>query len=153
MLNLMVLDGRVVKDPLVGEAKNGNKMASFTIAWSQAIKDKENVVLYLDCVAFSKNAELAEKYFIKGKPVTVTGELLSRSYVDRDGSLRYKISMRVRDIHFHIKDRSSIKKMDKKEENSIDKIEGIEESKNDVFYLENGKSQFNELETDELLPF
>ena len=44
---------------------------------------------FINCVAFGKQAEFAEKYLRKGMKVGVTGRIQTGSYTARDGSKRY----------------------------------------------------------------
>lgn len=93
MVNKVILVGNVGKDPEVRYLENGVAVAQFTLATSEAYKDKSgnkttrtewhNIVLWRGL------AEVCEKYVKKGQSLYIEGKLTSRSYDAKDGSKRY----------------------------------------------------------------
>ena len=85
-MNLVVLTGRVGKDPDVYKFENGGAKSSFSLATSESYKDKDgewkevtdwhNIVLY------------RETKIKKGDFVELTGKLKTRSY-EKDGEKKY----------------------------------------------------------------
>ena len=49
-------------------------------------------------VAWGKLAELAEKYLHKGKEIAVEGKLVTRSYKDKEGIMRYRTEIILNDV-------------------------------------------------------
>lgn len=99
MLNKMVLQGRMVKDPELRRTQSGTSVCSFTVAWSETVKERETS-LFLDCVAWQSTAEMLCKYFCKGKELVVEGRLTSRSYADKEGNKRKAVELVADRIHF-----------------------------------------------------
>ena len=99
MLNKAVIQGRLTRDPELRKTQSGTSVASFTVAWSDKYKEQERK-LFLNCVAWSGNAEFVSRYFSKGSEIVVEGSLGSRSWEDRDGNKREVIELTADRIHF-----------------------------------------------------
>lgn len=87
--------GRLTNDPIVESTGSGGKLARFTLAVHRG-KDAAD---FIPCTAWDSNAEFAVKYFTKGSPAAVTGELRT-SKSQRDGVTRTFYDVRVNDIKF-----------------------------------------------------
>lgn len=82
-MNRVILCGRITRDPSI---RNGNTtVANYTLAVD---RDKENAD-FISCVAFSKQAEFAEKYLKKGMKILVEGRINTGSYTDKNGKVVY----------------------------------------------------------------
>ena len=93
-LNKVLLIGRLGKDPEIRHTKDGNAVASFSIATNESWKDKEGNQQertdWHNCVAFGATAEkYIEPYVTKGTLVSVEGALQTRSWEDKEGNTRY----------------------------------------------------------------
>ena len=98
MVNLMVLQGRLTKEPetkSVGDAS----LCNFTVAWSEKYKDKETQ-LFLDCQAWRGTADFISKYFGKGQEIIVVGKCHTEKWQDKDGNNRSNIRMTVENASF-----------------------------------------------------
>lgn len=85
-MNTIVLVGRVTADPKMTQGKM--LIARYSLAVDRPFsRDKQ--VDFINCVAFDKRAEFAERYLKKGMKIGVTGRLQTGSYTARDGSKRY----------------------------------------------------------------
>ena len=93
------MQGRLVRDPDLRRTPNGTAVCSFTVAWSETVKDRENK-LFLDCVAWQGTAELLCKYFTKGKELVVEGKLGTRKWQDKNGNDRVSTELTVDRVHF-----------------------------------------------------
>ena len=86
-MNNVVLMGRLTKDPdvrYVGGESN-LAIARYTLAVDRRFKrDGEPTADFINCVAFGKVAELAEKYLYKGFRVAVSGRIQTGSYTNKD---------------------------------------------------------------------
>lgn len=84
-MNKVVLMGRLTQDPKVFRKAN-SCVAKFTLAADRrfAKADDEVKADFINCTAFGKSAEFAEKYFTKGIKICVTGRLQSSSYIDNE---------------------------------------------------------------------
>jgi single-strand DNA-binding protein len=66
----IILAGRIVKKPAIKRTED-KVFASMTIAVNANGSQEAD---FFDLVAYDKNAELAEKYIDKGKPILVEGQ-------------------------------------------------------------------------------
>lgn len=76
IMNRVILMGRLTRDPEVRYTTGENSMAvaRYTLAVDRGIKKQgEQSADFIQCVAFSKAAEFAEKYFRQGMRVLVSG--------------------------------------------------------------------------------
>lgn len=89
-MNKVILQGRMVKDADVKYSNDNKAMCRFTIAVQRTFKNKEGKydADFINCVAFSGVAEAIEKWFSKGKAITVEGEWRTGSY-EKDGAKVY----------------------------------------------------------------
>lgn len=99
MVNNMVLQGRLTKDPELRHTGSGVAVVSFTVAWSEKYGDKETG-LFLPCVAWRGTAEHVSRYYKKGMEVVVEGNLITRSYEDKHGNTREVTELSVNRTHF-----------------------------------------------------
>lgn len=86
-MNLVNLMGRIVRDPEVRYTQGEKSMAiaRYTLAVSRKFKrDGEPDCDFINCVAFGKNGEFAEKYLHKGTKILVTGRIQTGSYMDKE---------------------------------------------------------------------
>lgn len=91
-MNKIILMGRLTKDPEVRYSQGNNPMAiaRYTLAVDRKFKrDGEPNADYINCIAFGKNGEFAEKYLHKGMKILVEGRWQSGSYTNRDGQKVY----------------------------------------------------------------
>lgn len=81
MINRLILEGRLVKEPEEIKGKTeSTSCCTFTIAQSGS---KEDEVLYINAVAFSYNAKYILKYLGKGSRVIVEGKLTTNTYKEK----------------------------------------------------------------------
>ncbi len=94
-LNRVFLIGNLTRDPELRYTPGGVAISSFTLAVSTPIgKDdagnQKKDVLYIDVVAFGRQAEVIAEYLKKGRPVFVEGRLRYRTWEDASGNKRAK---------------------------------------------------------------
>jgi len=82
MLNKILFQGRLVRDPEIGEV-GGFKKANVTIAWSEKYKDTETKC-FLKCEAWRSTAEFLQKYFKKGQEILIEGRMVTDTW-EKDG--------------------------------------------------------------------
>jgi single-strand DNA-binding protein len=92
-VNKVILVGRLGKDPEVRNLENGAVVASFSIATSEAYKDKttnerKEITEWHNIVLWRGLAEVAAKYLHKGDMVYIEGKLRTRSW-EKDNVTRY----------------------------------------------------------------
>ena len=97
MLNSITLMGRMTKDPELRYTKTDTPVASFTLAVDRDFGDGAD---FIDCVAWRKTGEFAQKYFSKGRLTVVAGRLQIRDWTDKEGKKRYAPEVVVDHIYF-----------------------------------------------------
>lgn len=88
----MILIGRLTRDPEIRTAQNKESMtvARYTLAVDRRYKKEgDQSADFINCIAFNKNAEFAEKWFKKGIKVVVVGRIQTGSYTAKDGHKVY----------------------------------------------------------------
>lgn len=101
MLNNCTFIGRLVRDPEVKTVKEA-KVASFTLAVDKRFKSKNDGAPTADFIPVSgwrSTADFVEKYFHKGKQVSVVGSLETYSY-EKDGEKRYSFRINAEQVGF-----------------------------------------------------
>ncbi len=95
MINKCTFIGNLGKDPDYKVLESGHKVASFSIACSRKIKNKENgetkeYTEWIPIVAWDNLAEIISQLARKGSQVYVEGEFRTRSYeAEGTGEKRY----------------------------------------------------------------
>jgi single-strand DNA-binding protein len=102
-MNKVLLLGRLTRDPETRYTQGMEPIA--VVKYSLAVNKKfkrqgEADADFINCVAFGKVAEFAEKYFSKGQLVAVTGRLQVRSWEDKDGQKRTATDVVVEEQYF-----------------------------------------------------
>jgi single-strand DNA-binding protein len=93
-LNKVMLIGNLGKDPELRHTASGMAVATFSIATSERVKNKqtnewEKKTDWHNVVLWDKQATLAGQYLTKGSTVYIEGRLQTRKWQDRDGNARY----------------------------------------------------------------
>ena len=87
--NKVILVGNLTADPELRQTNNGLSVCSFSIAVNRRTKsDNEQSVDFINGVAWRQSAEFIARYFKKGKPILVCGQLQSRPWTDNTGNKR-----------------------------------------------------------------
>ena len=87
--NKLILIGNLTADPEVKQTQTGTSVCSFNIAVNRKYaKEGEQNVDFITVVAWRERAEFVGKFFKKGKPILVCGQLQSRTWADKDGQRR-----------------------------------------------------------------
>ncbi len=102
-LNIIVLQGRLVRDPEMRSTQSGVAVASFTLAVDRDFGGKdggEKQTDFIDCTAWRHTAEFVSKYFSKGRMAVVSGRLQIDNYTDNDGNKRKAAKVIADNIYF-----------------------------------------------------
>ena len=102
-MNKVILIGRLTKDPETrySQGQNSTCISRYSLAVDRQFKrDGEQTADFLNCVAFGKQGEFAEKYLKKGAKIAVTGRLQTGSYTDKDGKKVYTTDVVVESHEF-----------------------------------------------------
>lgn len=102
-MNKAILMGRLTRDPEVrySAGENALAIARYTLAVDRRFRrDGEATADFINCVAFGRSAEFAEKYFRQGLKIAVTGRIQTGSYTNREGQKVYTTEVVVEDQEF-----------------------------------------------------
>ena len=91
-MNKVVLVGRLTKEPeLRFTANKGTAVTRFTLAVNRDYKKEDGTqeADFINCIAYSKRAEVIAQYLTKGKRFSVAGSIRTGSYDAQDGTRRY----------------------------------------------------------------
>jgi single-strand DNA-binding protein len=109
-MNKCTLLGRLTKDPETRYTQGNESIAiaRYTLAVNRRFKKQgEPDADFINCVAFGKTGEFAEKYFSKGLQVAVTGRLQVRNWEDKNGQKRVSTEVVVEEQYFADKKKES----------------------------------------------
>ena len=105
-MNRVILMGRLTRDPDVRYTQGEKSMAiaRYTLAVERRGKKEsdqdQQTADFINCVAFDRAAEFAEKYFHQGMRVLVSGRLQTGSYVNKEGKKVYTTEVILTDQEF-----------------------------------------------------
>ncbi|WP_312427793.1 single-stranded DNA-binding protein [Lacrimispora sp.] len=94
-MNRVILMGRLTRDPEVRYSQGERVMAvaRYTLAIDRRVRrnqdGNEQTADFINCVAFDKAGEFAEKYFRQGMRILVSGRIQTGSYTNKDGNKVY----------------------------------------------------------------
>jgi single-strand DNA-binding protein len=103
-MNLVILMGRLTRDPECKFTSNQTAICTFSIAtnkkWKTTAGEAKEKVTFTEWTAFGKTGEMIAKHFHKGKTILVEGEVDLEQWQDKEGSQRSKIKFILRQFHF-----------------------------------------------------
>ena len=105
-MNKVILMGRLTRDPEVRYSQGERTMplAKYTLAVDRRGRrsqdGNEQTADFLNCVAFDRAGEFAEKYFRQGMRVLISGRIQTGSYINKDGIKVYTTDIIVEDQEF-----------------------------------------------------
>lgn len=101
-MNRVVLVGRLTKDPeLKFTPGTGTAVAIFTIAADRRFsKDGQKEADFIPIVVWGKQAEATANYTAKGKLISISGRIQTRSYDGKDGTKRYITEVVAEEVQF-----------------------------------------------------
>lgn len=102
--NKVLLMGHLTRDPET-KVTPGTTVCTFGLANNRKFKggngEQREEVLFVDCTAFGRTAEVIGQYFAKGKPIFVEGRLKLDQWDDKQtGAKRSKITVVVDSFQF-----------------------------------------------------
>lgn len=84
-MNIVIISGRLTGNPDIKVVSNNTKIARYILAVDRIYSKKDKKADFIHCVAFGKNADIAEKYLSKGSRVTIRGHWQTGDYTDKSG--------------------------------------------------------------------
>ena len=101
MINNVILVGRLTKDPEIRMTQSGTKVCSFTLAVNRKVQAQgQPDADFINCVAWSKTAELMEQWLHKGSLIGVEGRIQTRNYDNQQGQRVYITEVVVQNVTF-----------------------------------------------------
>lgn len=94
-MNKVILMGRIVRDPEIRYSQGAEPMciARYTLAVDRRGRRSQSgddqTADFIQCIAFGKLGEFAEKYLKQGTKIAVTGRIQTGSYTNKDGQKVY----------------------------------------------------------------
>lgn len=100
--NKVILIGNLTADPEIKQTQSGISVCSFSIAVNRRFKGENGQTDcdFITIVAWKNHAEFVCKYFKKGNPILVCGQLQVRSYSDNQKNKRYAMEVVADEVSF-----------------------------------------------------
>ena len=102
-MNKVIMIGRLTKDPDIrySQGENTTCVARYTLAVDRKFKQEgQPTADFINCIAFGKLGEFAEKYLHKGVKITIVGRIQTGSYTNKDGQKVYTTDVVVEEQEF-----------------------------------------------------
>lgn len=104
-MNKVILMGRLTRDPDVrystSDGASSASVARYTLAVDRRYKkENEPTADFINCVAFGKVAEFAERYLHQGTKIVIDGRIQTGSYTNKDGNKVYTTDVVVENSEF-----------------------------------------------------
>ncbi|MDR0924198.1 MAG: single-stranded DNA-binding protein [Hungatella sp.] len=105
-MNKIILMGRLTRDPELrySQGERAMAIARYTLAVDRRGRrnqdGNEQTADFINCVAFNRAGEFAEKYFRQGMRVLISGRIQTGSYTNKDGIKVYTTDIIVEDQEF-----------------------------------------------------
>jgi len=97
--------GRLARDPSTKYLANEMVVTQFAVAVDG--RKKDDAPSFFDVTCFGKTAEIVQKYWTKGKPIILDGELRQEKWAAPDGSNRSKVVVVADRVQFVPRDSTS----------------------------------------------
>lgn len=148
MFNKAILIGRLTADPELRQTPNGIAVCSFSIAVDRRFKgqDGERQADFINIVAWRSTAEFVSRYFRKGDPIGIDGSIQTRNYEDKQGNKRTAVEV-VADSAFFTGNKTGNSSL------GSNPMPMPSASSTTIAYQSGTASDFEEIETDNDLPF
>lgn len=102
--NKIIIVGNLGKDPELRYTTQGTPVCSFSLATNEKRKDKtgeaQDLTTWFRVTLFGRQAETANQYLAKGRPVYIEGRLRVEEWTDRDGKQRHTLEVHATDMQF-----------------------------------------------------
>jgi single-strand DNA-binding protein len=101
--NKVILIGNMTADPELKQTAGGTSVCSFSIAVNRRFSKSEQAqqtVDFINIVTWRQSAEFVSRYFKKGNPILVCGQLQTRTWTDNQGQKRYATEVIADEVSF-----------------------------------------------------
>jgi single-strand DNA-binding protein len=97
--NKVILIGNLTSDVELKQSTSGVSVCSFSIAVNRKMA-KNNECDFINVVAWRQQAEFVSRYFKKGNPILICGQLQTRTWNDNQGNKRYATEVVADEVSF-----------------------------------------------------
>lgn len=99
--NKSILIGNMTADPELKQTTSGVSVCSFSIAVNRRFaKEGEQNVDFINIVAWRNTAEFVTRYFKKGMPILICGQIQTRSWTDNQNNKRFATEVVADEVSF-----------------------------------------------------
>ena len=100
--NKVILVGNLTADPELKQTASGISVCSFSVAVNRRFKGENGAQEcdFISIVAWRQSAEFVSRYFKKGNPILVCGQLQTRTWTDDQGQKRYATEVVADEVTF-----------------------------------------------------
>ncbi len=102
-MNKVILMGRLTRNPDIrySQGEKSTCVARYTLAVNRRFRrDGDQEADFINCVAFGRQGEFAEKYLKQGTKMVVSGRIQTGSYTNRDGVKVYTTDVIIEEQDF-----------------------------------------------------
>ena len=100
-MNFVNLIGRIAADPELKKTASDISVTNFSIAVDRKVtKGETKITDWIDIVSWRNTAEFVCKYFKKGDPIVITGNIQTRLWEDQDGKKRKTVEVIAENVEF-----------------------------------------------------
>ncbi|MCI6858246.1 MAG: single-stranded DNA-binding protein [Eubacterium sp.] len=102
-MNKVILMGRLTRNPDVrySQGEKSTCVARYTLAVNRRFRrEGDQDADFINCVAFGRQGEFAEKYLKQGTKIVISGRIQTGSYTNRDGVKVYTTDVVVEEQDF-----------------------------------------------------
>lgn len=102
-MNKVILLGRLTRDPEIRYTQGQEAMcvARYSLAIDRRFRrEGEATADFINCVAFGRQGEFAEKYLRQGTKIAIVGRIQTGSYTNRDGQKVYTTDVVIEEQEF-----------------------------------------------------
>lgn len=102
-MNKVILMGRLTRNPDVrySQGERATCVARYTLAVNRRFRrDDGQEADFINCVAFGRQGEFAEKYLKQGTKVVISGRIQTGSYTNREGAKVYTTDIVIEEQDF-----------------------------------------------------
>lgn len=121
-MNIVIITGRMTKDPEPRKTQQGSTVLSFTLAVDRGANKPAD---FIRCEAWGKTADFIAKYFDKGSPVEINGALRVDKY-EKDGRMVELVKVLVNNAAFPIRTNSSPDTTEREKTANTGELGGVE---------------------------
>lgn len=102
-MNKVILMGRLTRNPDVrySQGEKATCVARYTLAVNRRFRrEGDQDADFINCVAFGRQGEFAEKYLKQGTKIVISGRIQTGSYTNRDGVKVYTTDVVIEEQEF-----------------------------------------------------